>query len=357
MEDKTNIQESLQDEEVDDIVEVPIEGVESIISNKEMDVAGSTSKSYSTKFSLEKINKDLTDFGISEQARECFWKGYRSNSVKCIESTLRHWEEFTLQKEYFKFSDVCEFIMYLKERLGTTSVKTYSNYFLMILTLNDVILDKKEKEIIKKMVKGIVDDTIVINDFRTTWSVERAIENLKTVVISQDDSNAHIASKLAILILLKYPFRMHELHSIIRENVKIEGDAIFISLPVATKTMSPGTTIKIIDYNDDNLKIAAYYHLYCLKTYPRQVLKKGKRVTSLWLKQDGEQVHQLTLHNWVRKILALIGVDDNLHSVRSATVAGKIEKRVPIDKILEWGRWRSEDTLRQYYMKSTNEEQ
>uniref|UniRef100_A0A0K0G1C0 RNase H domain-containing protein n=1 Tax=Strongyloides venezuelensis TaxID=75913 RepID=A0A0K0G1C0_STRVS len=93
-------------ENFDEIVEVSIKKVENLIFNKEMNVAGSTPKSYNTKLSLEKINQDLTYLDISQQARKCFWKRYRSNSVNCIESTLRHWEEFILQKEYFKFSDV-----------------------------------------------------------------------------------------------------------------------------------------------------------------------------------------------------------------------------------------------------------
>uniref|UniRef100_A0A0K0FPC8 Tyr recombinase domain-containing protein n=1 Tax=Strongyloides venezuelensis TaxID=75913 RepID=A0A0K0FPC8_STRVS len=274
--------------------------------------------------------------GVSKQAMDWFWRGYRKNSVKCIETILNHWKNFTSQWEYFEFKDICEFIMYLNEKVGPSSVKTYINYFMVILSLNDVMLSKKEREIIKKIIKGISDDTITVSEYRTTCEA---------------DHSSHIARKLAILILLKHPFRMHELHSIIRENVKIDGNTIFITLPTVTKTMNPGTTIKIIDFDEDELRISTHYSLYCTKTSPRKVIKKGRSVTPLWIKDDGEEIHLLTLQNWVRKMLAMIGVDENRHSVRSAVISGEKEKKVPIEKILELGRWRNGNTLKTYYTK------
>uniref|UniRef100_A0A0K0FTD6 Tyr recombinase domain-containing protein n=1 Tax=Strongyloides venezuelensis TaxID=75913 RepID=A0A0K0FTD6_STRVS len=289
--------------------------------------------------------------GVSKQAVDWFWRSYRKNSVKCIETILNHWKNFTSQWEYFEFKDVCEFIMYLNEKVGSSLVKIYTNYFMVILSLNDVMLSKKKQEIIKKIIKGISDDTIIVSEYRTTWSVEDVIEKLKTILVSEADHSSHIARKLAILILLKHPFRMHELHSIIRESVRIDGNAILITLPTVTKTMNPGTTIKIIDFDEDELRISTHYSLYCAKICPRKMIKKGRSITPLWIKDDGEEIHLLTLQNWVRKMLTIIGVDQNPHSVRSAVISGEKEKKVPIKTILELGRWKNGDALKIYYMK------
>uniref|UniRef100_A0A0N5CCY2 Tyr recombinase domain-containing protein n=1 Tax=Strongyloides papillosus TaxID=174720 RepID=A0A0N5CCY2_STREA len=351
VEGETNIQGVLHNENNKCTEEKRDARDEDIVTHKEVDVGGVNTKKYSIKLSLDNINESLNNLGISKQAIDWFWRGYRKNSVKCIETILNHWESFTNQLEYFEFKDVCEFIIYLNEKVGPSSVKTYINYFMVILSLNDVTLSKKEREVIKKIIKGISDDTIIVGEYRTTWSVEDAIEKLKTVLVSEADHSSHIARKLAFLILLKHPFRMHELHSIIRENIRIDGNTIFITLPTVTKTMNPGTTIKIVDFDEDELRISKHYNLYCAKICPKKVIKKGRIVTPLWIKDDGEEVHLLTLQNWVRKILTMIGIDENPHSVRSAVVSGEREKRTPIEKILELGRWRNGDTLKTYYSK------
>uniref|UniRef100_A0A0K0FSN3 Tyr recombinase domain-containing protein n=1 Tax=Strongyloides venezuelensis TaxID=75913 RepID=A0A0K0FSN3_STRVS len=245
-------------------------------------------------------------------------KNMIKNSVKCIETILNHWKNFTSQWEYFEFKDVCEFIMYLNENVEPSSVKTYINHFMVILSLNDVMLSKKEREIIKKIIKGISDDTIIVSKYKTTWSVEDAIEKLKTILVNEADYSSHIARKLAILILLKHSFRMHELHSIIRENVRIDG-----------------TTIKIIDFNENELRISTHYSLYCAKICPRKVINKGCSVKPLWIKDDDEEIRFV----------------DIAKMVRSAVIFVEKEKKVPIEKILELGRWRNGDTLKTYYMK------
>uniref|UniRef100_A0A0K0FRI6 Tyr recombinase domain-containing protein n=1 Tax=Strongyloides venezuelensis TaxID=75913 RepID=A0A0K0FRI6_STRVS len=331
MEGETNIQGILHNENNKCNEEKRDTRDENIITHKEVDVGRVDTKKYNVKLSLDKINENLNNMGVSKQAVDWFWRGYRKNLVKCIETILNHWKNFTSQWEYFEFKDVCKFIMYLNEKVKPSSVKTYISYFIVILSLNDVMLSKKEREIIKKIIKGISDDTII--------------------VISEADHSSHIARKLAILILLKHPFRMHELHSIIRENVRIDGNTILITLPTVTKTMNPGTTIKIIDFDEDELRISTHYSLYCAKICPRKVIKKGRSVTPLWIKDDGVKIHLLTLQNWVRKMLTMIGVDENPHSVRSAVISGEKEKKVPIKKILELGRWRNGDTLKTYYMK------
>uniref|UniRef100_A0A0K0E4X4 Tyr recombinase domain-containing protein n=1 Tax=Strongyloides stercoralis TaxID=6248 RepID=A0A0K0E4X4_STRER len=276
--------------------------------------------------------------------------GYRDRSIKSMETVLVHWNTFIDGRKYFRFKDICDFIVYSKNKINAMSVKSYTGYFMVLLTLNNVILDKREHEILKKIKKAISEEKIIVEKFKTTWSAGQALERMKKIQVNSLSHPSHHGQKLSMLILLKCPLRIHELYSIIRENVKIDGDNILITLPVVTKTMNPGTTFKIIDYEDKELKISTYYELYCKKTEPKKIYKKGCLVTPVWVKENGDEIKQITLHMWIKKILRQLGIGDYYpHSIRSAVVADKRENNnTSIEDIMKLGRWKIEDTVKQY---------
>uniref|UniRef100_A0A0K0FHH4 Uncharacterized protein n=1 Tax=Strongyloides venezuelensis TaxID=75913 RepID=A0A0K0FHH4_STRVS len=166
MKDKTNLSKILQVGDKEDMEKMLSKESSNNFPDKRMGVDKVINKIYNLRLSISKIRENIQDMELKKNVIKLFSSGYRKNSMKTIETAVNHWEKFIQGREFFSFKEITDFIVYLKNKVVPTSLQKYLNNF------------KKEKKLIKKIIKGISEDNIVVEQFKTTWSMDGALEKL-----------------------------------------------------------------------------------------------------------------------------------------------------------------------------------
>ena len=205
--------------------------------------------------------------------------------------------------------------------------------------------------LIKQFMKGIANSRPSLPRYNCTWDVKTVLTFLETLYPLDSLSLKLLTYKLATLMALCTGQRIQTLHSMQIQYIELTSEYMKIRIRKLLKQSKPGKhlpEIYIEKYPLDSLCVVNTMQFYLKQTENKRNHSGG---LFIGINKPHNPVTKATLAKWIKKTLAISGIDMNMfcpHSIRGASTSALVG-RIPIETILRTAGWTKDCTFRKFY--------
>ena len=203
--------------------------------------------------------------------------------------------------------------------------------------------------------KGIFEEKPHFPRYACVWDVRILFNFLRSIPHQRELSLELLSKKLAILIgILAGGHRSQTIHSINVLDIKATAEKCIIPIYTPIKQTKKGKHLKPLEFKvyPHEEKLCVVHNLTTYLDRTRSVRKSASLFLSYH--KPHKPVSKDTVTRWVNNIMKKAGVDTTkyvTHSCRAAASSFALQKKVPINKIVESCGWSSEKTFARHYQK------
>ena len=189
--------------------------------------------------------------------------------------------------------------------------------------------------------------------YKFMWDADAVVAFLKTLSPAKDLPIGKLTRKLLLLMRLSTGCRGQLLHSLNLEGYRVTPYSRVFPVGLQ-KGDRPGRVQghqEFVEYTDKDLCVCAHIDLYLTRT---ESVRGDTKQLFITYGARGKQTpaSKDTLRRWVVQTLAEAGVDTSVfkaHSARGASSSGAKAKGLPMEDILDAGRWANVTTFSTFY--------
>ena len=188
----------------------------------------------------------------------------------------------------------------------------------------------------------------------TFWPVSKLLELLSSWHPLENLDLRKLTLKTVALISLTSSDRGQSVHLANVKNTVVKDDSIefviFDRIKTTRKILKP-IVIKCVSSDIDELNVCKCVKEYLSRTNPHRNSEANNfQLFVSW--KNFKAVTKQSISRWLLTTLSLAGIDTGkykAHSFRGAGLSHAYSKGVPLEKIVEAGRWSNSNTFRTYY--------
>ncbi|CAG2218782.1 unnamed protein product [Mytilus edulis] len=285
----------------------------------------SSVKKYETG-SFHGLREKLCERGLSKDAANIIIGSWRESTQKQYGSYIQKWMLFCNEEKINQFNpsinNVLKFLFNLFENgLGYSALNTAkSAVSSFVYLITNVQIGKHVQ--VKTVYEGIFNKRPSLPKYNVTWNIEIVLKFLKSLKPVKDISLKKLTLKLVMLLALTTGQRIQSLFLIDIRNLELGETYVKIRYGDLLKQTRPG-------YQLSELFIEAYkpdYRIcvvYTLNEYLERTAALRNDVTQLFVshQKTAQSCKKCTIASWIKKVLALAGIDMTIfspHSTRGA---------------------------------------
>lgn len=295
----------------------------------------------------------------SEREVSLLTSGWRSSTLTAYKLAWKRWCTCCIQNgiDFKKPSgtQLAKFLanLKLKEDLSPSSVALHKS---AISTLANPEMEHRlsEHKLVKQVMKGIVN-TSNRKAQAQIWDPRQVFTWLR-INVPDPLTLFEVSRRCAIILLLASGRRVHDL-TLLRyssESFIDNGDHIIMWPAYGSKTDSAThqqSGWRLNTASDRGIDPIFWLRQLCILSEQRR--KEAQDTQSLFVSTLGKPkpASRTVIGGWVKTVLRDAGINSSAGSTRSAVASLSWLERCPIEKILERGNWKSENTFAKYYKK------
>lgn len=307
---------------------------------------------------LQIISDSLKDF--PPEVADIIMKAWRGSTHKQYDVYLKQWilhcSEMKTNPHVTHINTVLNFLTKLhKKGLSYSSINAARSAL-----SNFAFLEDNSKigtnPWVSKFMKGIFHIKPPLPRYKEIWEVRPVLQMLRTWAPNESLELKYITLKLCILLALIGSTRVQFLYALNIDKIKRVGDQFTLRVDELMKTdrqgKQTGHELTLSTYPHDKT-ICACDILQCYIAATAEIRGHEKRMFISY-KKPHAAVSKVTISNWIRKVLALAGINTDIfsaHSVRAAAVSKLKAQLVPVGEIMQRAGWTQESTFQKFYNK------
>ena len=251
--------------------------------------------------------------------------------------------------------DVANFLADLFEKGASYSaVNTARSALSSYLTLCE---DKTvgSHPVVCRLVKGVFEKRPSLPKYQETWEVDDVLSYLDSLPDIDHLSLKDLTLKTCMLLALLTGQRGQALHSLKREDIKIQHNKCVIVFSEKQKHSKPGVHLEPahISAFPHNSKLCVVNHLKTYLDKTKDFASTGPALFKTFVKPH-VPVSRDTISRWVKQVMSDAGINtDNFgaHSTRSASTSAAAKRGLALSTIMKSAGWSSSKTFTKFYNK------
>jgi len=305
---------------------------------------------------MQCVRNTLRAQGISGDAANIIVSSWKTGTQKQYDTIFTKWRRFCGEREIThtesNLATILDFLLeQFKTGIGASSIGTHRSALSVYLPHIDGFA-VGEHPTVKRFVKGISNLRPALPRYVETWDSDQVINFIRNM---EDETLRNLTLKVVMLLALITSQRAQTLSLFRISQLVIRKDSCTFRILQALKNKPPGEEINILAFPTD-IRI-------CPVNMIQKYVEKTKDLRSddiffVSVVKPHKAVHVDTIRRWILLVLHQAGIDTKkfkAHSTRSAAASKAANKNVPIEQILNSGKWASDSTFAKFYKKNITE--
>ena len=306
---------------------------------------------------MENIRHRFETMGLSEQAVELLSKSVKTSTTKTYNVSWSQWSRWCSKRQSDPvLCPVTDIVAFLAEQFSMGKAYRSINVLRSAISSAHQNVDNQpvgQHPLVVRLMRGISISRPPRPRYQHTWDVSVVTSYLASLGDNSKLSLKQLSQKLCMLMALTCPERSSIMATLDIAYMRHYPEGIQFSHTTFRKRSHCG---KLGDSVYPKFSDKSLCPVQCLLVYLERtkVLRNNDTRLFLSFKKPHKPVSSSTLSRWVKEVIKLSGIKDDIfsgHSVRSASTSAAKAAGLPVDTILSMADWTNQSTFNTFYYK------